>query len=394
MGQVSAVLPMRVKQFNIVWPAFLALIISAAAWGKPFVPRDDTTVLERVPAASEMQRVAPLREQLAADPKDLASALALATEYLEVGRRNGDPRFTSYAQATLAPWLSQQDPPARVLTLGATALQSTHRFNESLALLDRALEKNPSDAQAWLTRATVQQVLGRFDDARRSCGHLVQSAGPLIALTCLSSVNSLNGKLTASYQALSGIYKDDVRLPASLRAWTLGQLAEMAVRLGDVQAAERYFRLGLTAAPQDIYLKADYADLLSAQGRNEEVIKLLESNEAQDNLLLRLAIAGQAVRSPEAVRWMQMFDERSQAARRDGDFTHLREQARFELEVRKQPVLALQLAQRNWEVQHEPADVRVFVQAARAAGNSVAAKPVQEWIRESGYEDRTLVPRQ
>jgi hypothetical protein len=107
-------------------------------------------------------------------------------------------------------------------------------------------------------------------------------------------------------------------------------------------------------------------------------------------LLLRLAIAGQAARSSDAARWARMFEDRYQAARRDGDFTHLREQARFELEVRKQPALALQLAQRNWEVQHEPADVRILILAARAAGDSAAARPALDWMGEMHYEDHTL----
>jgi tetratricopeptide (TPR) repeat protein len=234
-------------------------------------------------------------------------------------------------------------------------------------------------------------VLGHFDEARRSCGRLVQSEGHLIALTCLASVNSLNGRLADSYRSLSLIYHDDPRLPASVRSWTLGQLAEMAARLGDAPAAEKYFRAGLAVTPDDIYLKSDYADLLISQGRNAEVVEMLQNNEAQDNLLLRLAIAGQAVNHRDATRWAQMFEDRYQAARRGGDFTHLREQARFELEVRKQTALALQLAQRNWGVQHEPADVRVYLQAARLANNEAAAKPVLDWIRQVKYEDRTLV---
>ncbi len=381
---------MRAFQLKIAGPVFFLWLCGASAIAKPFTPDSDSDVLERIPAAAEMQRVTPLRKQLAAHPDDEISAIALATVYLELGRRNGDPRFTSYAEATLAPWLSLSNPPSKVLTLGATALQSTHRFNESLAMLDRALKADPSDAQGWLTRATIQQVLGHFDDARRSCGRLVQSAGHLVAVTCLASVNSLNGRLAESYRSLSAIYNDDPRLPASVRSWALGQLAEMAVRLGDAPAAEKYFRAGLAVTPDDIYLKSDYADLLISQGRNDEVVQMLEKNEAQDNLLLRLAIASQTMRHRDAARWAQMFEDRYQAARRGGDFTHLREQARFELEVRKQTALALQLAQRNWEVQHEPADIRVFLQAAGLANNEAAAKPVLDWIKQVNYEDHTL----
>jgi hypothetical protein len=84
-----------------------------------------------------------------------------------------------------------------------------------------------------------------------------------------------------------------------------------------------------------------------------------------------------------------MFQARYEAARRDGDFTHLREQARFLLEVRGRNVEALELAERNWQVQREPGDIRVYVAAAAAAGNQAALRSVRDWIQQTHYEDRT-----
>jgi len=369
---------------------FLLLVSSVAVLARPSIPSSDATVLEHVPAAAATEQLRSLREKVTADPEDLQSAVALAKGYLEIGRQNADPRFTSYAQATLAPWLSRPTPSSDVLVLSATALQSLHQFNEALTLLNRALAATPDNPQAWLTKATILQVQGQFDDARKACAQLSRTAGHLIAFACVAGVNSLTGRLAPSYTALSTIYVDDERLPPGIRTWVLGQLAEMSVRMGDAPAAERYFRSALRVAPEDVYLKSDYADLLLSQGRAAEVVALLRNNEPQDNLLLRLAIAGKKLRSADGKRWADLFEARYQAARRDGDFTHLLEQARFALEVKENSAEALQLAAQNWQVQKEPADVRIYIAAADAARDAPARSRITQWTQAVHYEDRTL----
>ncbi|MDB6089144.1 MAG: hypothetical protein JWN85_1928 [Gammaproteobacteria bacterium] len=347
-------------------------------------------MLEHVPAAAATQQLEPLRARLAARPEDLQSALALAHGYLDIGRANADPRFVSYAQGTLIPWLSRPHPDPAVLTLAATALQYLHRFDEALSLLNRALAEQTSNGQAWLTKATLLQVQGRFEAARQACRPLIQISGQLIALTCLTSVNSLTGRLNESYLALRRVFTDDPRLEGGLRAWILDQLADMAQRAGDEQAAEADLLAALHAAPRDGYSKGAYADLLLRQSRNTEVVQLLGGDESQDNLLLRLAIAGTRLHTAEGRRWSDMFQARYEAARRDGDFTHLREQARFVLDVRGDAANALELAQRNWQAQREPADVRVYFAAATAAGDRAALQNVATWIKQTHYEDRTI----
>ena len=48
---------------------------------------------------------------------------------------------------------------------------------------------------------------------------------------------------------------------------------------------------------------------------------------------------------------------------------------------------ALELAQEDWKTQREPRDARVVLEAAIAAKNPEAAKPVLDWMRDTGIED-------
>ena len=55
---------------------------------------------------------------------------------------------------------------------------------------------------------------------------------------------------------------------------------------------------------------------------------------------------------------------------------------------------ALQIAAQNWQQQREPADVRIYVRAARAAqhstGGELSEAQLQQWLKSTRYEDATL----
>ncbi|NBW24905.1 MAG: hypothetical protein EBR89_05665 [Betaproteobacteria bacterium] len=84
------------------------------------------------------------------------------------------------------------------------------------------------------------------------------------------------------------------------------------------------------------------------------------------------------------------MDDRFAAAKLRGDTTHRAEEARFQLRLRKNSALAVQLAAANYQVQKEPRDLRVLLESALAAGNADAAKPARDWLQSSGFEDARL----
>jgi adenosyl cobinamide kinase/adenosyl cobinamide phosphate guanylyltransferase len=54
------------------------------------------------------------------------------------------------------------------------------------------------------------------------------------------------------------------------------------------------------------------------------------------------------------------------------------------------PDPALKLAQENWQVQKEPADVRILLEAALRADAAAVLDEVREWLSNSGLEDVQL----
>lgn len=376
----------------------LALVAAAAAYANaaPFTPRSGAEVLETLPrrAAAPAAANALLRTTGAAAPRDPGLAAALAQRYIELGRAASDPRYFGYAQAVLAPWWRETAPPVAVRLLRATLLQSSHRFEDALRDLDAVTRADPANAQAWLTLATVQVVRGDYDAAVRSCGRLSPLASGLASMTCLANARAASGQLAASERLLALAVERAApgAAEAGLRAWALTLLGELAARRGNAAVAEARFRQGLAIAPDDSYLLGAYADLLLEQGRNMEVQALLGNRLRIDSLLLRHALALRAsdAQSPAAAAAIAELQARFDAAARRGDAIHQREQARFELYLRHDAQAALRLALANWQVQKEPADLRILLEAALAAGNPSAARPALAWRRQRGLEDNAV----
>jgi tetratricopeptide (TPR) repeat protein len=358
----------------------LQISIAAAA---PRSPATDQEVLAELPPG--LHHAEPSR---AAGLDRIDVALPLAKIYVARARMTGDLRFLGYAEALLEPWMRSRSPPPAVLVLHATILQSRHAFEASLLELDRALAASPNDAQAWLTRATVLRVLGRYDAALASCRHLEGSAEPRVARLCEQSILGLTGHLRDAYLAILQISPE--ALSAAVAAWRCSELGEMAERLGDDTAAERHFRSGLDIDPRDFYTRLAYADLLLRHGRAAETLTLLADDQTMEPMLLRIALAHRQLHDAEGARAEALLAGAFEVEERRGDAVHRREEARFLLDVRHDPRAALEAAIANWAVQHEPDDALILARAARAAGQPDAAEPMQGFLRAHGFQDARL----
>jgi tetratricopeptide (TPR) repeat protein len=378
-------------------PALLVLGALALGAGRagaaPRIPSSGGEVLELLPWRVDPQQreLRALRSRLAQDRRNLERAAEVARRYIELGRRDADPRYFGYAQAALAPWWTLPAPPVQARLLRATLLQTVHRFPEALADLAAVTAADPGNAQAWLTRAVVETVRADYDAATRSCARLSSLADELVTAGCIANVGAVTGRLHASEALLAATYARAAGNDAAVDAWALGSLAEMAARRGDRAGATARFREALRLAPGDVWLLGAYADVLIDAGRARQAATLLAPYARVDGLLLRHALALKAggsdsLLAPELAELAARFE----AGERRGDGVHLREQALYELRLRRDAPRALALAKRNWDAQRELADARIFLEAALAAGQPAAARPVLEWMRSHAVEDAAL----
>jgi tetratricopeptide (TPR) repeat protein len=359
------------------------------AYPEPYRPTDDMQILQRLSfKASDpvMRELDSLRTDLRRNPRNLESAVKLTTRYIEQGRSEGDPRFLGQAQAVLSPWWSEPTPPPAVLLLRATIRQNAHEFNQALADLDQVLAVQPTNAQAWLTKASILQVQARYDDARRACQPLARMAAAHVLLGCLSDIAGVTGQSAKSREMLRPMLSNP-SLSGRERLWIATILAETTARTGAIRDAEQAFAEAFKVGIKDQYLLGAYADFLLDQRRYQEVISLLQSGTRADGLLLRLTIAEQALKLSTFKSHTAELAARFAASRERGTIVHVREEARFALALLHDAEQALLLAQANWNVQREPADARILLECALATRNRTAAQPVLDWMKMNRVED-------
>jgi Tfp pilus assembly protein PilF len=385
---------------SLLQPFMCAFAVAAAPalpdapYRAPSLPRADEEVLQEVPPASDpnMRAIRVRRAELAAEPRDLARAERLARAYIDFGRELGDAHYAGYAEAVIAPWLAQTSPPATALILQATVLQFRHEFAAARTLLAQALKADPRDAQGWLTLATLDMVQGDYARAASDCREVGRSGGFALGTACQGHLQSYLGRAREARALIAPLEGDAPELTPAFKAWVQGLLAEACERLGDWTCAEAHHRKALGYAPNDNFVLVAYADFLLDRGRAREVLDLLASRTQSDTAFLRLALAHAALGAADTGRYTWIMAARFEALKQRGSEYYGREQARFALHLQHDPQGALTLAQRNWEVQREPWDARVFLQAADAANDARAAAPVIAFLRQSKLQDPVIEP--
>ncbi len=380
-------------QSRLTCLSLLAAIACENVGAVPYQPKSEDEIVEVLPArGAHWFEIKALQNRLKADPYDLSNNLTLVKRYIELGRAESDPRYFGYAEAVLAPWLSNGSPKAEVLTLRATLFQNRHDFPAALNDLNQALNLQPRLPQAWLTRALILEVQGHYAEALNSCLQFSQLDHSLKSKVCLNSTLSLSGQLEPAFNRLSQALDNAENEALPDKQWALITLAEMAERKEDPDAADRLYQQSLKLLPSNGYLLATYADFLHSQQRYAEVVDLLKDETRADGLLLRLTLAEQKLNLPQTPSHIDSLAARFAASRMRGDTTHQADEARFRLHLSNEPEAALILAKNNWAIQREPRDAKILLEAAVSVHAWQEAADALRFIAESQLQDARLQP--
>ena len=153
----------------------------------PYTPINDSVVLERVtePRLPGTVSLRKLRDAWAAKPAFLPGALAYARAALELNRREEDPRYLGYAEASLALWLGRQQPPPEVLLLRASLRFARVDYvgaeQDLRVLIDSAA---PEGHVARISRSSIYISRGDPAAALADCEAAKAHVSRLVASTC------------------------------------------------------------------------------------------------------------------------------------------------------------------------------------------------------------------
>ncbi|MEO7916573.1 MAG: hypothetical protein ABIR16_02925 [Dokdonella sp.] len=358
---------------------------SVTAVAEPWHPTRDDDVIESLPVG------APSGLANGRHSGTLDDAIVAARASLLLGQRYSDPRQYGYADAMLAPWIGKFPDDLRLIVLAARIQQFRHDFDGARERLQALLNRDGNQAEATLLLATIEQVQGHYPEARSACAHLAGQGDLLVAITCGAGVASLTGSAQSSADLLQRQLEAAPNAADATRLWGWTVLGEIGVRLGADDSAASAFAAALKIDPEDVYARSAYADLELSRDRPQVALDLIGDRINADALLLRAAIAARRAGAANAEELHAAFGERVDEMRRRGDLTHRRELARAALELDDDPTAALQLALDNWQVQREPADALLVLQAAVATSRNDAAAEVIAFLQSNRLEDVRMV---
>ena len=370
---------------------------SPATRAAPHIPAHDNVIVDKLPVRANDPAVRHLRELRSAHtaaPDNRDVAVRLARSYFDLASAEGDPRYVGYAEAAIRPWTTLPAPPTDVILMRALIRQYRHDFGPALRDLDAVVAAGPGNTEALQWQFALHLVQADYAAARQRCTVLAPLTTPLAATACTAILDGINGRSRPAYARLAAALAlrtstgtGTGTIDADYRQWLLTRLGEMALRAGNKTQAEKHFREAIATGVIDGFVLAAYADLLLEEKRPAEVVTLLKDWGTSDILLLRLALAEQALRAPLAAAHRQALADRFAAAALRGDKLHQQEESRFEVQLQGDAAKALALAVENWTSQREPRDARVLMEAALARGDAAAAKPALDWMASTGFEE-------
>ena len=361
-------------------------------FGKAYLPATPDEVLQTVPSDSDpaVRQLKILRAARDREPGSSTANLALARAYVSFAQQVGDAHYAGYGEAVIAPWIAIAHPRADALVVQATILQYRHQFADARRVLQAALKVDGRNPQAWLTLATLDMVQGDYRAAGTGCAHLAGAGGFDLGVACSAALRSFLGHAEQSIALLERLETDSATESTSFKSWVEGLLAECEERLGHWPAAESHYRRALVLAPRDNYLRVSYADFLLDHKRPREVLALLADDPQSDTAFLRITIAEKVLGDKDAARDAWLMAARFEALTQRGAEFFGREQVRFALDIQGDPRSALELAERNFQVQRAPWDIRVLLEAARAASKPAAASAALRFAAETHLQDPVI----
>jgi Tfp pilus assembly protein PilF len=348
--------------------ACLACSQASAARPPLELPRSPAALIERLPrgyARLEPAATSPL------PPLDAARQL------LAAAASTGDARLATRAQGLLDALPARDRDRTEALRLRAFSAQHRHDFATALALLDRLVARDPRDADGRLSRAQVNLVQGRIDEARADCAALALGVDAADGMLCAAALSLRLGKASIAAM-LAERWLASVPAADPRRRHALVLRADAASRAGAADA-DGWYRQALALDGNDVRTLAAYARHLRGRGQPARALALLARAPATDGLSLERALSARAAGSHDATALAESQGRRYALAHAVGAMPELRDEAEYLLTLRGDATAALVLAERNFASQRDAEDVDLLRRAASAARRPDVLARTRAW---------------
>lgn len=338
-----------------------------------------------------------------AQPQNLPTALAYARAVFTLGLTEGDLRWYGSAKAALKPWWTVADLPAEANFLRGLVKQGFHDFQEGLQDINRGIALEPARAEFWSWRFALHLLLADMTAAQKDIEEMGRLLGAEEADVYRAVLLYRTGQPLAAVAMLSRALRSASYQDPSSQDWLGFHLGEAHRVAGQPARALDVWSQRLKASPQSHLIRLSLADLLNQQGQYREAKTIAMAATSGGNapnspatltdaLLMQAVLASRGLKDPDEGRLASQLEARlqSQALRQEALIE--RPKLIYQIAYGRDLKAGLALSIDNWQLQKEPPDALLFVQAALALGQARAAEPVVKWAEKTGYTDPQLTP--
>lgn len=383
----------------------LLVAVSPVAAQERFKPAASAVVLSAsVHAASgRPHALRALDQAWRAQPQNLPTALAYARAVFTLGLTEGDLRWYGSAKAALSPWWTATDLPAEAYFLRGLVKQGFHDFQDGLQDIKRAIALEPARAEFWSWRFALHLLLADMTAAQKDIDEMDRLLGAEEAQVYRAVLLYRTGRPLPAVDMLSRALRSTSYQDASSQDWLGFHLGEAHRVAGQPARALDVWSRRLKASPQSHLIRLSLADLLNQQGQYREAKTIAMAATIRGNgpnsaatltdaLLMQAVLASSGLKDPDEGRLASQLEARlqSQALRQEALIE--RPKLIYQIAYGRDLKAGLALSIDNWQLQKEPPDALLFVQAALALGQARAAEPVVKWAEKTAYTDPQLTP--
>ncbi|PUE43877.1 hypothetical protein B9Z34_03430 [Limnohabitans sp. Hippo3] len=380
------------------------LAVSPVAAQERFKPAASAVVLSASVHAAKGRpdSLRALDQAWRAQPQNLPTALAYARAVFTLGLTEGDLRWYGSAKAALKPWWTVADLPAEAYFLRGLVKQGFHDFQDGLQDINRAIALEPARAEFWSWRFALHLLLADMSAAQKDIEEMSRLLGAEEAQVYRAVLLYRTGQPLPAVDMLSRALRSASYQDAASQDWLGFHLGEAQRVAGQPAKALAVWGQRLKASPQSHLIRLSLADLLNQQGQYREAktiaMAATSSNAPNspatltDALLMQAVLASRGLKDPDEGRLASQLEARlqSQALRQEALIE--RPKLIYQIAYGRDLKAGLALSIDNWQLQKEPPDALLFVQAALALGQARAAEPVVKWAEKTGYTDPQLTP--
>lgn len=383
----------------------LVVILSPVAAQERYRPSDAAVVLSAsVHAASGRQNaLRALDKAWRAQPQNLPAALAYARAVFTLGLTEGDLRWYGSAKAALTPWWTAADLPAEAYFLRGLVKQGFHDFQEGLQDINRAIALEPARAEFWSWRFALHLLLADMSAAQKDIEEIGRLFGEEEAEVYRAVFLYRTGQHLPAVEMLSQSIRLVNYQDASSQDWLGFHLGEAHRVAGQPAKALAVWGQRLKASPQSHLIRLSLADLLNQQGQYRQALTIAMAATGSGNvqnstatmtdaLLMQAVLASRGLNDPNESRLASQLEARLQSQAMRQEALIERPKLIYQIAYGRDVKAGLALSIDNWQLQKEPPDAVLFVQAALALGQARAAEPVVSWAEKTGYSDPQLTP--